>query len=69
MYNEIEIMKYEDLAVVTKSGFGDYKVLAFVSGNSKAEVIRKIKSAPVRYNVRMHGLIWVDHEDFQRNKL
>lgn len=56
-------MKYENLAVVTKA-FGDYKALAFVSGNSKAEVIRNIKSAPVRYNVRMQGLIYIDHEDF-----
>lgn len=62
MYNEI--LKYEDLAVVTKSAFGDYKTLAFVSGNSKSEVIRKVKSAPVRYNVRMQGLIYIDHEDF-----
>lgn len=55
-------LKYERLPIVTKS-VGDYKTLAFVSGNSKAEVIRKVKTDH-RYNVRMQGLIYIDHEDF-----
>ena len=35
-------MKYENLAVTVPAN-GDFKVLAFVSGNSKSDVIRKIK--------------------------
>jgi hypothetical protein len=50
--------KYENLAVVVPA-FGDFKVLAFVSGNSKAEVIRKVKS-----NSNIRGLVSIDHEDF-----
>ena len=56
-------MKYEDVSIVCRSQ-GDYKVLAFVSGKSKAEIIRKVKSAPIRYNVRMNGMVWIDHPDF-----
>lgn len=55
-------MKYENLAIVTKFA-GDFKVLAFVSGNSRAEIIRNVKNKH-RLNVRMQGLIWIDNEDF-----
>lgn len=53
-------MKYENLPVCVPA-FGDFKVLAYVSGNSKAEVIRKVKA---NQNVRGNGLVTIDHEDF-----
>lgn len=59
-------MKYEKLAVVAPA-FGDFKVLAFVSGNSKAEVIRKVKEDS-GYSIRNNGLVSIDHEDFH-NKI
>ncbi len=55
-------MKYEDLAVVTEA-FGDYMVLAFVSGNSKAEVTRKVKSKP---NLMGKGVVEIDHPAFSQ---
>lgn len=57
-------MKYENLAVVTKA-FGDYKTLCFVSGNSKAEIIRKVKNDQ-RLNVRMNGIIYIDDPNFTK---
>jgi len=54
--------KYENLAVTIQAN-GDFKVLAFVSGNSKAEVIRKVKS---NINIRNNGLVSIDHEDFTK---
>jgi hypothetical protein len=48
--------KYERVAVVCKAQ-GDYKVLAFLSGNSKAELIRKMKS---NLYVRNNGFVWFD---------
>ena len=55
-------MKYENLAVVTVA-FGDYMVLAFVSGNSKAEVIRRVKANP---NLMGKGIVEIDHPDFSK---
>jgi len=57
-------MKYENLAIITPS-FGDFKVLAFISGNSKAEVIRNVK-ADLGWNIRNNGLVSIDHEDFPK---
>lgn len=57
-------MKYENLAVVVPSN-GDFKVLAFVSGNSKSEVIRNVKEDK-NYNIRNNGLVSIDHEDFPK---
>ena len=54
--------KYENLAVTIQAN-GDFKVLAFVSGNSKAEVIREVKS---NINIRNNGLVSIDHEDFTK---
>ena len=56
-------MKYQNLAVVVPA-FGDFKVLAFVSGDSKAEVIRNLKSDSIVLNIRNNGLVTIDHEDF-----
>jgi alpha-D-ribose 1-methylphosphonate 5-triphosphate synthase subunit PhnL len=50
-------MKYENLTVVTKA-FGDYKMLGTVSGNTKSEILRKVKA---NYNFRNNGLIYIDH--------
>lgn len=58
----MENYKYEKLAVVTEC-FGDFKVLAYVSGNTKAEVIRKVKEDS-GYNIRRNGLVSIDHPDF-----
>lgn len=55
-------MKYENLAVTVPAN-GDFKVLAFVSGNSKSDVIRKIKE---NINIRNNGLISIDHYDFPK---
>lgn len=55
-------MKYENLAVIIPSN-GDFKVLAYVSGDSKAEVLRKVKEDR-NYNIRNNGLVSIDHEDF-----
>ena len=57
-------MKYEKLAVITEI-FGDFKVLAFVSGNSKSEIIRKVKEDS-GYNIRGNGMVSIDHEDFPK---
>ncbi len=55
-------MKYENLAVTIPAN-GDFKVLAFVSGNSKSDVIRKIKE---NINIRNNGLVSIDHDDFYK---
>ena len=55
-------MKYENLAVTVPAN-GDFKVLAFVSGNSKSDVIRKIKE---NINIRNNGLVRIDHDDFHK---
>ena len=55
-------MKYENLAVTIPAN-GDFKVLAFVSGNSKSDVIRKIKE---NINIRNNGLVSIDHDDFHK---
>ena len=55
-------MKYENLAVTVPAN-GDFKVLSFVSGNSKSEVIRKIKE---NINIRNNGLVTIEHEDFPK---
>lgn len=39
-------MKYENLAVIVKY-YGGFKVLTSVSGDSKAEVIRKVKKTNI----------------------
>ncbi len=54
--------KYENLEVTIQVN-GDFKVLAFVSGNSKAEIIREVKS---NINIRNNGVVSIDHEDFTK---
>lgn len=54
--------KFENIAVVTKA-FGDYKVLAFISGNTKSEVIQKMKN---NLNIRMNGIVWLQDERFPK---
>lgn len=56
-------MQYENVAVVKKDQ-DDYKVLCFVSGKSKAEVIRNVKKGNNRVNIRNNGKVWIDHPDF-----
>ena len=55
-------MKYENLAVIVPAN-GDFKVLAFVFGKSKSDVIRKIKE---NINIRNNGLVSIDHDDFPK---
>jgi hypothetical protein len=49
--------KFERIPVVCKCQ-GDYKVLAFVSGNSIAELEHKMKE---NTKVRMNGLVWLQN--------
>lgn len=54
-----KLKKYNRIAITTKA-FGDYKVLAFVSGNSIAELKRVAKA---HYSVRNNGLVSFEVED------
>lgn len=51
--------KYESVAILNKKG----AVIMFISGNSKAELIRQAKA---NYSLRGSGLVTIDNENFTR---
>lgn len=59
----MKTLKYENLPVVCRA-FGDYKTLAFVSGNTKAEIRKEVKAKAL--NIRGNGLVWIDNPDFPK---
>lgn len=58
--------KYDSIPVICKStsDLSDFVVLCYVSGNSRAEVMRDLRKK--RFNVVNRGFIHIDHPDFSQ---